>query len=116
MTHDPVSARSAGHYKWGEVCDGWRLLETEQMSVIEEAVPPGAGEVRHVHSRARQFFYVLSGQATLEFGARIVTFSAGEGVHVPPGVEHRFCNNSAAPVRFLVFSSPAVRGDRTNAA
>jgi mannose-6-phosphate isomerase-like protein (cupin superfamily) len=116
LSLEPVSSKSAEHYVWGEVCDGWQLLNLADLSVIEELVPAGAGEVRHFHSRARQFFYVLEGQATLELGGRVVTFSAGQGVHVPPGIEHRFSNNSASPVRFLVVSSPTTRGDRTNAA
>lgn len=109
-----VNKSEAEHYVWGEVCDGWHFLKRDDMSVIEEVVPPSAGEVRHFHSQARQFFYVLEGQATLEFDNRTVFFSAGEGVHVPPGVKHRFCNTSSALVRFLVFSSPTTRGDRTN--
>jgi mannose-6-phosphate isomerase-like protein (cupin superfamily) len=116
VTVEPVSSQSAEHYVWGDVCDGWHLLKFDDMSVIEELVPPGAGEVRHHHKHARQFFYVLEGQATLEFGGRTVVFSAGQGMHVPPGVEHRFCNNSPSPVRFLVLSSPTTRGDRINAA
>jgi mannose-6-phosphate isomerase-like protein (cupin superfamily) len=113
---EPVSVTTAHHYVWGKVCDGWPLLQSADLSVIEESVPPGAGEVRHFHSRTRQFFYVLSGEATLELDDKAVTFSAGQGVHVPPGVAHRFHNASAAPVRFLVVSSPAVGGDRTEVA
>ena len=29
-------------------------------------MPPGTAETRHKHSRVRQFFYVLSGELTLE--------------------------------------------------
>jgi len=32
--------------------------------VIRERIPPGRGEVRHYHPRARQCFFVLSGQIT----------------------------------------------------
>ena len=51
----PVSKASAPH-----------LVDTPGLSVVEERVPPGAGEVRHYHNQARQFFYVLSGTAVLE--------------------------------------------------
>lgn len=112
----PVDRHSAEHYAWGEACDGWHLLKGDDLSVIEEVVPPGAGEVSHFHGKARQFFYVLEGQATLEFAESTVSFAAGEGVHVPPGVGHRFCNRSSAPVRFLVVSSPAAQSDRTDTA
>lgn len=99
---------------WGEVCDGWRLLSLPDLSVIEERVPAGAGEVRHFHGRARQFFFVLSGRATLEFDGTSVTFGPGEGVHVPPGAAHRFANASGEDVVFLVVSAPSTAGDRTN--
>jgi mannose-6-phosphate isomerase-like protein (cupin superfamily) len=110
----PTSTLNAEHYVWGEVCDGWHLLKEPDLSVIEERVPPGAGEAKHFHSAARQYFFVLSGYATLEFDGRKISFGAGQGVHVPPGVAHRFLNAFDDDVRFLVISSPSTRGDRTN--
>jgi mannose-6-phosphate isomerase-like protein (cupin superfamily) len=110
----PIDPSTAEHYTWGTVCDGWHLLEGTDLSVIQERVPPGAGEVRHFHSRARQFFYVLAGSATLELTGHAVTFGPGQGVHVPPNLEHRFCNRSTEDVVFLVISSPSTMGDRTN--
>ena len=108
-----VSASSqAGHYVWAEVCDGWHLLRHADLSVVQERVPPGVGEVRHLHARSRQFFFVLSGTATLEFDSGTVTFRAGQGVHVEPGVAHRFANRSSADVVFLVISTPPTAGDR----
>ena len=104
----------AEHYTWGGVCDGWHLLKHAELSVIQERVPPASGEVKHFHSRARQFFFVLSGTATLEFNGQSVTFGAGQGVHVPPETHHRFVNNSARDVIFLVVSSPPTAGDRIN--
>ena len=61
-----VSTANAAHYVWGQQCDGWRLLAGDDLSVIEERMPPGTREVRHRHVRARQFFYVLEGRASLE--------------------------------------------------
>lgn len=109
-----VTASTAEHYVWGEVCDGWHLLKHPELSVIQERVPPGAGEIKHFHTRARQFFYVLAGTATLELDDRSLAFSAGHGIHVPPGAKHRFANHSSEEVVFLVISSPPTAGDRTN--
>lgn len=106
------SIENSDHYVWGAVCDGWHLLRSPDLSVIQERVPPGAGEVRHVHARARQFFFVLKGEAVIEYGETSVAFSAGQGVHVPPEVEHRFVNASSEEVIFLVISSPSTAGDR----
>ena len=111
----PVNTQNAEHYLWGNPAvsssDGWHLLKENDLSVIEEQVPAGAGEVRHFHLQSRQFFYVLEGEATMEFEDRSVTFNAGQGLHVPPGAEHRFCNNSDSVVRFLVISSPSTQSD-----
>jgi mannose-6-phosphate isomerase-like protein (cupin superfamily) len=114
MNQDISDTSNAEHYVWGDVCDGWHLLKHSDLSIIQERVPGGAGEVRHFHSRARQFFYVLSGTATLEFEGAPVTFGPGQGVHVPPNTEHRFANKSDVDVVFLVVSSPPTTGDRTN--
>jgi mannose-6-phosphate isomerase-like protein (cupin superfamily) len=113
----PIAASSrttCEHYVWGDGCDGWHLLQHSDLSVILERVPPGRGEVKHFHSKARQYFFVLKGKATLEFDDSSITFGAGEGVHVMPGVKHRFANTSSEAVEFLVISTPTTQGDRTN--
>lgn len=109
-----ISLANAEHYVWGDGCDGWHLLKQPDLSVIQERVPPGRSEVRHFHSRARQYFFVLSGTARLEFDDSSITFAAGEGVHVMAGVRHRFVNPGTNSVEFLVISSPTTQGDRTN--
>jgi mannose-6-phosphate isomerase-like protein (cupin superfamily) len=116
MSHitEPTSTQNAEHYVWGQVCEGWHLLKEQDLSVIQERVPPGAGEAKHFHSKARQYFFVLSGSAKLEFLNQEISFQQGQGVHVPPGVVHRFVNMSNTEVHFLVISAPTTRGDRTN--
>ena len=109
----PISIASAEHYLWGGGCDGWHLFKDPSLSVIQERVPSGAGEVRHYHSRARQFFYVLAGVATLEFEGYSVQLNPGEGVQVPPEVPHRLTNKTESEVSFLVISAPWTVGDRT---
>ncbi|KIF02451.1 cupin, partial [Streptomyces sp. RSD-27] len=87
MTDDAassVSRATAQHYVWGDVSDGWRLLDEAGLSVIEERVPAGEGEEWHVHDVARQFFYVLEGRAEMQMEAVTVPLVAGEGVHVEP--------------------------------
>lgn len=110
----PVSAQTAEHYLWGAACDGWRLLDHDGLSVIEERMPPGSRERLHVHERARQFFYVLEGCLTVECDGRAASLRAGEGVHLPPGTPHRVVNASRDDATFLVVSAPATAGDRTD--
>jgi mannose-6-phosphate isomerase-like protein (cupin superfamily) len=110
----PTTLANAEHYAWGAGCDGWHLLKYPDLSVIQERVPAGCGEIKHYHTRARQYFFVLKGMASLEFDEQTVSFGSGEGVHVPPGVHHRFMNAGLETVEFLVISSPTTEGDRKN--
>ena len=107
-----VSRVNAEHYRWGHDCDAWHLVKDPQFTVIEELIPPGAAEVRHYHKKAQQFFYILSGQAVIEVEGEDIVLGQGEGLHIPPGVPHRFRNASAEAVEFLVISQPPSHGDR----
>lgn len=107
-----IDRERAQHYVWSEICDGWHLLQRPELSVIAERVPPGASETRHRHQHARQFFFVLSGCAVMELDGERIEFGAGQGLEIPPGAPHRFSNESAADVHFLVISHPSTRGDR----
>jgi mannose-6-phosphate isomerase-like protein (cupin superfamily) len=78
-------------------------------------MPPGSAEVRHYHDKAQQFFYVLSGEAALEVGGRLVKLGTGQGVHIPPGVAHQMKNSSEQDLHFLVISQPPSHGDRVAA-
>jgi mannose-6-phosphate isomerase-like protein (cupin superfamily) len=109
-----VSRDNAEHYRWGGDCDAWYLVNDEQLSVIEEFMPPGAAEIRHHHEKAQQFFYILSGEVLLEVDGHTTLLAAGSGMRVMPGKRHQVRNPSSVPVRFLVVSHPRSHGDRTN--
>ena len=110
----PISKETGRHYIWGGNCDGWHLVETDSLSVIEERIPPGGGEVLHYHERSQQFFYILAGVATFEADGVETAVSPGEGYHVRPGTQHRIRNLGADDLRFLVISQPKSHGDRIN--
>jgi mannose-6-phosphate isomerase-like protein (cupin superfamily) len=110
-----ISKENAEHYHWGQACEGWHLLAGDDLSVIEECMPPGTAEQRHLHVRARQFFYVLEGEAVLELDGTRHQLRRGEGLHVPPGAAHQLHNVSMVDVRFLVVSAPKSHGDRAPA-
>ena len=109
-----VSIENAEHYIWGEVCDGWHLLQRGDMSVIQERVPAGGAEVMHYHERARQFFYILEGEGVIAFENHLSVLKSGQGIEIAPGVQHQFRNQSGREVHFLVISVPSTRGDRVN--
>src|SRR3954447_18084971 len=108
----PISRNTAGHYLWGDNCDGWHLVKNESLSVIEEQMPPGTAEASHHHLKAQQFFYILAGRAEMEIGDTLLVLGAGEGVHIAPETVHRIRNGSDEPLRFLVISQPPSHGDR----
>ena len=107
-----ISRTNSQHYSWGENCDGWHLVKTQALSVIQERVPPGASEVRHLHSNAEQFFMVLSGIATIEVDGVVNTVKSMQGVHVAAGLPHQLSNSGEADLEFVVISTPPSHGDR----
>jgi mannose-6-phosphate isomerase-like protein (cupin superfamily) len=120
MSAAAISRDNTEQYAWGENslgqrCRGWRLVRDANLSVIEEAMPPGAAEQIHRHHLAQQFFYILAGEAVMEFADKKVAIREGQGVSVDPGVPHRISNLSNSDVRFLVISQPSTsNGDREN--
>ncbi len=114
-----VDTTNAEHYKWGGPqgtdCDGWYMVQSEGLSVIEELMPPGTKEERHMHTRLRQFFYVLEGELTLGVEHHDFVIAAGKGVEVHPGQAHQAINRSGEPARIIVTSQPPSHGDRTPA-
>jgi mannose-6-phosphate isomerase-like protein (cupin superfamily) len=103
---------NAEYYTWGDGCEGWHLVRTAALSVIEERMPPGTQEVRHRHARAFQFFRVLEGALTLEVAGVVQTLRAGEGLEIPPGTPHQAFNRGGVDTVFLLVSQPPSHGDR----
>lgn len=109
-----MNKENAVHYIWGDVCDGWHLLNDDRLSVILENVPPGKSEKMHYHNESCQFFYILSGKAAIEIEGQIFDLNANEGIEVEPKQVHQFRNESSEDVTFIVISSPKSHGDRVD--
>lgn len=109
---DVIGLTNAEHYEWGDGCDGWHLVQRDALSIIRERVPPGKSEHMHYHTKARQFFFVLDGEATLEIDGQHVILKKQEGIEVPPTIPHRLRNDSNLDLIFLVISVPKSHGDR----
>jgi mannose-6-phosphate isomerase-like protein (cupin superfamily) len=113
-----VSRNTATHYKWGgpdgDACDGWHLVRTPHLSIIEELMPPGTSEVRHFHVHSLQFFFVLEGELIIEVEQHSFVLPAGAGLEVSPGQPHQVLNRSMNPARILVTSQHPSHGDRVN--
>jgi mannose-6-phosphate isomerase-like protein (cupin superfamily) len=88
------------------------LVSTPDLTVIHEYMPPGTAEVRHYHQKARQFFFVLAGVATMEVDGARETLGPQQGIDISPGVPHQIFNQSDSGVEFLVVSQPGTPQDR----
>ena len=106
------SEKNSEHYIWGDDCEGWHLLKSDYLSVIKERVPPGCSEIRHLHKKTEQFFYILNGKAIIEVDGVEYTINTGEGLHIPAGVPHQFRNESKYEVIFIVTSTPPSHEDK----
>lgn len=109
-----INRDSAQHYNWGERCDGWILAPSSDLLVIQERMPAKSAEHRHFHSKARQFFFVLHGQLTMELDGIMHEVPAMSGIEIAPNRPHQARNDGESDVEFLVVSSPTTRGDRTD--
>ena len=110
-----VNTNNVEHYKWGQNSDGWHLLKSNELSVIEELVPPNEKEERHFHNDSQQFFYVLEGVGHIEIDGEMFELKTGNGIHVPAKVPHQLMNKGDENLRFLVVSQPKSHGDRVSA-
>lgn len=100
------------HYKWGNNCDGWHLLKSRGLSIIEERMPSGTSEVLHYHEVAEQFFLILKGRATFIYNDQRMEVSERSGIYIAPKVVHRIINEESKDLEFVVISRPSTRGDR----
>ncbi len=84
-----ISKDNAEHYIWGDLCEGWRLIDEADRNIIHERMPPHTSEARHFHHHAKQFFFVLSGTMTIEIAGVEHRVMRHEGVEVPPKLPHQ---------------------------
>lgn len=111
-----INRSTAPHYNWAKICDGWRLLDSDDLSVIQERMPPNTAEVVHFHEKAHQMFFVLQGSLTIEVDEEVVRLNVSDALNVEPGQVHQVRNeDDIQDVQFLVISSPTTRGDRRTA-
>jgi mannose-6-phosphate isomerase-like protein (cupin superfamily) len=112
-----ISTANAEHYTWPSVispnlCDGWHLHRSDALSVIEERMPSGTAEQRHLHQRTTQFFYVLAGELTIELDGEEHRLAPCTGLSVPAQTPHQVFNHGSEDARFLVISQPPSHSDR----
>lgn len=108
------STENTEHYTWGNNCDGWHLIKSESLSIIQEKMPAHTSEGLHFHNTAQQFFFILKGTATFQIEGEIFEVSENKGFHILPHQTHRIFNCTELPLEFLVISEPKSHGDRVD--
>lgn len=106
------STESAEHYTWGKQCDGWHLVKSDNLSVIQERMPVGTAESNHCHQHTEQFFYILSGIATMRLENETIVINANQGIHIKAGVTHQLSNSGKLELHFIVTSTPPSHADK----
>lgn len=106
------SKQNSEHYFWGEKCDSWVLLNSENLSIKQEKMPKETKEKLHFHKKAQQFFYILSGVATFYINNEKFKLNANEGISILPNTKHFIANESLVDLEFLVISNPTTNEDR----
>lgn len=109
-----ISKQNAPSFTWRDVCEGWTLLDSAELHLLQERMPPATSELLHTHARVRQVYFVLKGEATVDLANRSESLRPGEGLVIEPMTPHRISNRSLAELEFLVISSSPPRHDREN--
>jgi quercetin dioxygenase-like cupin family protein len=82
-------------------------LDPEKLRMhVSEAAPGGRLHAPHTHASV-EAFYVLEGQATVEWADERHQIGPGEAVILDASVPHGIFNNGDAPVRYLVIIAKA---------
>lgn len=77
-----------------------------RLTVVHVIGRPGGGPPPHLHDRADEAFFVLTGAIEVLLDGKWVELSAGGFAYVPPGQVHSYRNRSPHPATFLVLSTP----------
>jgi len=109
-----IDKKNAAHYRWGNNCDSYVLIETSSLSVKQETMPAGTKEQLHFHTKAQQFFFILKGTATFYVDGTKSVVNEQQGLRVDKKSNHFIANETPESLEFIVISKPAINNDRTN--
>lgn len=100
------------HYFWGNNCDSWILMDTKNLSIKSEKMPPNTHEEMHFHQNAQQFFYILKGKASFYIDEKKIEILEQNGISIQPLQKHFIANETSDDLEFLVISNPSTNNDR----
>ena len=116
-THVPRYRSGSVHVPAGEGATTWFAGDTytikasrestnRSLGLVEATVPPGGGPIAHIHTRADEAFYVLSGELEILDGERTFVARTGDFVFIPRGTRHRFKNTGVHGTKLLFMFTP----------
>lgn len=76
------------------------------IAIFHEIAPPLSGPPLHRHSREDEWFYVLSGEITIEIDGQRSVLSAGSSAFAPRGTAHTIQNFGDSPAEMLIMVTP----------
>ncbi len=80
---------------------------TEDQSLAEATVPPGASTTAHFHRTSEELYLFTAGHGRMELDGEEVEVRAGDCVTIPPGAVHRLHNLSDSdPLVLLCCCAP----------
>lgn len=80
------------------------------LSVVEYEILPARRTVAHYHLKIYETVFISEGELRVRVGDEWSTQRAGATILLPIGVVHAWENQSSAPARMLIISTPAVDG------
>jgi len=102
------------HYLWGDDCHGWTFVDTDDMSVKQELMPPDTAEALHYHEKATQVFFILKGRATFTVDGAVTELREQQGITINPNQKHLIANKQNSDLEFILYSYPSTKNDRVN--
>jgi mannose-6-phosphate isomerase-like protein (cupin superfamily) len=114
MTKPVSKTNPLNHYKWGNNCDGWNLVNKAEVVIKQELMPPKTTEKLHFHTHSEQFFYILKGSATFLLENETLLIQADCGLVINAGKKHKIMNNESQDLEFILISYPSTVNDRTD--
>ena len=109
-----INTKNTKYYQWGNNCQAWTFIQSENVIVKEELMPPKTEEQLHFHNETEQFFYILEGKASFLLESEKISLSKNDGIKISATQIHKIINETSEEVRFLVMSFPGNVNDRVN--
>jgi mannose-6-phosphate isomerase-like protein (cupin superfamily) len=109
-----INTKNTKNYQWGNNCQAWTFIQSENVIVKEELMPPHTEEQLHFHNETEQFFYILDGKASFLLESEKISLSKNDGIKISAKQIHKIGNETSEDLRFLVMSFPGNSNDRVN--